>query len=438
MDAAPGLGPPFRRPTRWSSTASTAGLRRRGCTLAVLLALALVAGPLAVVAGAEPEQQQVPVPGPVTGLDLSAAAGSVTVSWQAPETGGAPKRYIVHLKPEGGEKGSGKTKRPKAKKTTVTFDNLAPGTTYIVWVRAQNAAGKGKRVHSAITLPQAEPPPKEITPPQELILPQKVTPPEEINPPEDIVPPDHGGGQDQGEDQTSDQAVDQGEDQTSDQAEDQGEDQTSDQGEDRTSDQGEDQTSDQGVHWLTLVDVEQEQLEDQDLEPALVSNFGQERRRLDWPTNNFVLTQGFTTGNADTTLESIEVSIRGTLHAGHVATVRAELWSAAAGGEPGSKLVDLVVPDVMAKGRVAFAAPPDTVLSADTTYHFVLYTTGRVDLRVVATFSVDEDAGGEDGWSISDVTYDILAQTPEGQSWIEVRVSGVMLMRVIGGDQPGQ
>ncbi len=192
------------------------------------------------------------------------------------------------------------------------------------------------------------------------------------------------------------------------------------------------------MHWLTLVDVEQEQLEDQDLEPALVSNFGQERRRLDWPTNNFVLTQGFTTGNADTTLESIEVSIRGTLHAGHVATVRAELWSAAAGGEPGSKLVDLVVPDVMAKGRVAFAAPPDTVLSADTTYHFVLYTTGRVDLRVVATFSVDEDAGGEDGWSISDVTYDILAQTPEGQSWIEVRASGVMLMRVIGGDQPGQ
>ena len=359
----------------------------------------------------------VELPGPVTGLGLTVTAeDAVTVSWQAPDTGGAPKRYIVHLKPEGGKQGSGKTKRPKAKKTTVTFDNLESGATYRVWVRAQNAAGKGERVHSTITLPQAEPPPQEITPPKEITLPQEVAPPEEINPPEDVVPPDDGGGQGQGTDQAVKQGDGQGEDQTSDQ--------TSDQGEDQTSDQGEDQTSDQG--------------EDQALEPALVSNFGQERRRSDWSTNNFVLTQGFTTGNADTTLESIEVSIRGTLHAGHIATVRAELWSVAAGGEPGSKLVDLVVPDVMAKGRVAFAAPPDTVLSADTTYHFVLYTTGRVDLRVVATFSKDEDAGGEDGWSISDVSYHILAQAPEGQSWIEVRRSGVMLMRVIGGDQPGQ
>ena len=166
-----------------------------------------------------------------------------------------------------------------------------------------------------------------------------------------------------------------------------------------------------------------------------MSNFGQERRRLDWPTNNFVLAQGFTTGNADTTLESIEVYIRGTLHAGHVATVRAELWSAAAGGEPRSKLVDLVVPDVMAKGGVAFAAPPDTVLSADTTYHFVLYTTGRVDLRVVNTFSVDEDAVSEHGWSISDINYYITAQTPKGRSWIKEWGDGIMLMRVIGGDQ---
>jgi hypothetical protein len=93
------------------------------------------------------------VPGPVTALELTATADSVTVSWQPPETGDAPRRYIVHLKPEGGRTGSGQTKNPKAKKTTVTFDNLEPGTVYNVRVRAQNQAGKGERVHATITLP---------------------------------------------------------------------------------------------------------------------------------------------------------------------------------------------------------------------------------------------------------------------------------------------
>ncbi len=95
-----------------------------------------------------------PEPGPVKGLELSATADSVTVSWQAPQTGGAPKLYIVHLKPEGGEKGSGRTKYPKAKKTTVTYRDLVAGQTYNVWVRGQNAAGKGERVHAVIILPE--------------------------------------------------------------------------------------------------------------------------------------------------------------------------------------------------------------------------------------------------------------------------------------------
>ena len=166
---------------------------------------------------------------------------------------------------------------------------------------------------------------------------------------------------------------------------------------------------------------------------VLVGNFGQDQRLSDWSTNNFVLTQGFTTGNAATTLTSIEASIRETLNVSHIATVRAELWSAAKGGEPGTKLADLIVPSTMDKGEVAFAAPQDTVLAANTDYHFVLYTTGRVDLRVVATFSEDEDTGGLDGWSIANGTYDIAAQTPEGGDWgDEVTVSGVMLMRVNG------
>ena len=105
------------------------------------------------------QQQAVEPPGPVTSLELTADGNAVTVSWSAPETGGAPDNYIVHIKPEDG--GKGKTKTPKAKKTQVTFNNLNAGTTYEVWVRAENGAGKGERVHASITLPQAEPPPEE-------------------------------------------------------------------------------------------------------------------------------------------------------------------------------------------------------------------------------------------------------------------------------------
>ncbi|MDE0199999.1 MAG: fibronectin type III domain-containing protein, partial [Caldilineaceae bacterium] len=99
-------------------------------------------------------QTVVEVPGPVVALLLSATADSVTVNWQPPADGGAPNIYIVHLNPEGGGKGS--TKRPKAKKLSVTFRNLESGKTYKVWVRAQNEAGKGQRVHASITLPSPQ------------------------------------------------------------------------------------------------------------------------------------------------------------------------------------------------------------------------------------------------------------------------------------------
>ena len=101
------------------------------------------------------QQQAVEAPGPVTGLTVTASAeGSVTVSWQAPESGGSPDGYIVHISPEDG--GKGRTKTPKASKTQVNFENLEPGRTYAVWVRAENDAGKGERVHATITVPEAE------------------------------------------------------------------------------------------------------------------------------------------------------------------------------------------------------------------------------------------------------------------------------------------
>ena len=108
----------------------------------------------------EDSQQPQPegeVPGPVAALELTATADSVTVSWQPPEAGDAPERYIVHLKPDGGRTGSGRTKNPKANKTQVTFKNLNSGTSYRVWVRGQNAFGKGERTHAIITLPTPQP-----------------------------------------------------------------------------------------------------------------------------------------------------------------------------------------------------------------------------------------------------------------------------------------
>ncbi len=93
-------------------------------------------------------------PGPVLDLQLTATADSITATWQAPATGGAPTRYIAHIRPEGGEAGSGKTKYPKTKKPETTFRNLEAGTTYKVWVRGENAMGKGERVHASISLPE--------------------------------------------------------------------------------------------------------------------------------------------------------------------------------------------------------------------------------------------------------------------------------------------
>ena len=125
-----------------------------------------------------PEQQQqtaepVEIPGPVVGLLLEAATESVTVSWQAPASGGAPERYIAHIRNL--DTGKGKDRKVAAGKTTTTFRNLKAGATYRVWVRAQNDAGKGARVHARVTLPagvvrggEGDPPPEQESEEQEM------------------------------------------------------------------------------------------------------------------------------------------------------------------------------------------------------------------------------------------------------------------------------
>ena len=138
-----------------------------------------------------PQQQQqtaepVEIPGPVVNLQLTAKGEKVIVTWQAPQSGGAVDNYIAHIKPAGG--GDGKTHRPRAGKTTTTFGKLEAGATYRVWVRAQNEAGKGERVHARITLPdgvvrggEGDPPPEQqqtdTTPPEQESEEQETEPP---------------------------------------------------------------------------------------------------------------------------------------------------------------------------------------------------------------------------------------------------------------------
>ena len=146
------------------------GIGSVGLVLPLLVA-SLVAGALVLLydaraASAEPERAS-ELPGPVTSLFVMAEVNSATVGWSPPETGGAPSGYIVHIRPEDGQTGSGRTKTPKAKKTAVTFDNLEAGRTYKFWVRARNAAGKGERVRGVFTLPAADAQPDSLERPLE-------------------------------------------------------------------------------------------------------------------------------------------------------------------------------------------------------------------------------------------------------------------------------
>ena len=117
----------------------------------------IAVAPVAVsVTDDTPEQQQqtaepVEIPGPVVNLQLLGEGKKVIVTWEAPASGGAVDNYIVHIKNM--DTGKGKDRKVAAGKTTTTFRNLKAGATYRVWVRAQNEAGKGERVHARTTLP---------------------------------------------------------------------------------------------------------------------------------------------------------------------------------------------------------------------------------------------------------------------------------------------
>ena len=98
-----------------------------------LLVLTILAAGLCLFGAASAAAED--VPGPVSELGATSENGSITVDWRAPSIGGAPNRYIVHLKPVDG--GRGKTRRPKASRTEITFNNLKLGTTYRIRAMGQ-------------------------------------------------------------------------------------------------------------------------------------------------------------------------------------------------------------------------------------------------------------------------------------------------------------
>ncbi len=81
-------------------------------------------------------------PGQVTGVSATAERGGATVSWTAPNGGGAPASYEV-TPYVGTQAQTAKTVTGSPPATTTRVDGLTPGTSYTFRVRAANGEGNG-------------------------------------------------------------------------------------------------------------------------------------------------------------------------------------------------------------------------------------------------------------------------------------------------------
>ncbi len=89
-------------------------------------------------------------PGTVRNLSVSVGAGSMTISWEAPDTGGAASGYDVDYDLAGGG-GQWVTALDNGEATSVTVTGLAPGE-YRIRVRATNSYGSSKWVRDRVTV----------------------------------------------------------------------------------------------------------------------------------------------------------------------------------------------------------------------------------------------------------------------------------------------
>ena len=154
---------------------------------------------------------------------------------------------------------------------------------------------------------------------------------------------------------------------------------------------------------------------------TLVSNHGQTVNTNHLSTNGHVQVQGFRTGShyEGYTLSAIEAVLNNTWSGtAQRDTVRAELWSNSSSNTPDAKLADLTVPGTFAT-PLSFAAPAGTTLTPETSYFFVVYTTGTYDVGLGRVTTNNEDSGGAAGWAIWDTRTPKQSQTPAGsQSWL--------------------
>ena len=128
---------------------------------------------------------------------------------------------------------------------------------------------------------------------------------------------------------------------------------------------------------------------------ALVSNMGQSTWPQSFTVTAYPYAQQFRTGTNSTgyTLTSIQLRIVSGIPS-------VQLWSATESGDsPGTKLADLTTPS-SPSGTVTFAAPPGTMLAANTSYFVVIQPASNLQLS--PTLSPQEDSGRARGWSIAD------------------------------------
>ena len=108
--------------------------------------------------------------------------------------------------------------------------------------------------------------------------------------------------------------------------------------------------------------------------------------------------QAFTTGAAGATLSSVEIISEDT----EGDAVAVSLCMVDGSSHPTSDCTALTAPSSFAAGTLVFTAPANKTLAANTTYALLVASPGGQLLRLDATFSNSEDAGGAPGWIIAD------------------------------------